>query len=163
VSTQALEATFGAAGSSVKLIVLGACYSELNAQALLRHVGCVVGMSGAIAADAARSFAIGFYGGVGERESIAAAYAQGCAAISLQGLADHDRPQLAVHTGIDAGKFVLAADPVEAESSQGRPIELTAVADSVREPHARSKTDQTQPRHGPQVVTGGGQVDTDPR
>jgi hypothetical protein len=85
VSTQALEATFGAAGSSVKLIVLGACYSELNAQALLRHVGCVVGMSGAIADDAARSFAIGFYGGLGERESIAAAYAQGCAAISLQG------------------------------------------------------------------------------
>jgi hypothetical protein len=37
------------------LIVLGACYSELNAQALLRHVDCVVGMSGAIAHDAARS------------------------------------------------------------------------------------------------------------
>ena len=163
VSTQALEATFGAAGASVKLIVLSACYSELNAQALLRHVGCVVGMSGAIADDAARSFAIGFYGGLGERESIAAAYAQGCAAISLQGLADHDRPKLAVHTGIDAGKLVLAADPVEAESSQGRPIELTAAADNAREPHARSKTDQTQPRHGPRVVTGSGQVDTDPR
>jgi len=164
VSTEALEATFGAAGSSVKLIVLSACYSELNAQALLRHVGCVVGMSGAIAADAARSFSIGFYGGLGERESISAAYAQGRAAISLQGLAEHDRPKLAVHTGIDAGKLVLAADPVEAESSQGRPVELTAAADSAMEsPHARSKTDQTQPRHDPHVVTGGGQVGTDPR
>jgi hypothetical protein len=154
VSTEALEATFGAAGSSVKLIVLSACYSELNAQALLQHVGCVVGMSGAIADDAARSFAIGFYGGLGERESIAAAYAQGCAAISLQGLADHDRPKLAVHTGIDAGKLVLAADPVEAESSQGRPIELTAAADSAMESsHARSQTDRTQPRHDPHVVS----------
>jgi hypothetical protein len=116
VSTEAIEATFGAAGSSVQLIILSACYSELNAQALLRHVGCVVGMSGAIADDAARSFAIGFYGGLGERESIAAAYAQGCAAIRLQGLSDHNRPKLAVRTGIDAGQLVLAADPLEAPS-----------------------------------------------
>ena len=119
VSPEALEATFGAAGSSVQLIVLSACYSELNAQALLRHVGCVVGMSGAIADDAARSFAIGFYGGLGERESIAAAYAQGCAAIRLQGLADHDRPKLAVRAGIDAGKLVLAADPYVASPQTG--------------------------------------------
>jgi hypothetical protein len=138
VSTEALEETFGAAGPSVKLIVLSACYSELNAQALLRHVGCVIGMSGEIANDVARSFAIGFYGGLGERESIAAAYAQGCAAISLQGLADHDRPRLAVRAGVDANKLVLAADPVE-----------------------RSKTDALD-RAAPQVVTGGGDG-TEPR
>jgi hypothetical protein len=119
VSTEALEETFGAAGSSVQLIVLSACYSELNAQALLRHAGCVVGMSGAITDDAARSFAIGFYGGLGERESIAAAYAQGCAAIRLQGLADRDRPRLAVRAGIDAGKLVLAADPPDRADRRG--------------------------------------------
>jgi hypothetical protein len=95
-------------------------------------------MSGAIGDDAARSFAIGFYGGLGERESIAAAYAQGCAAIRLQGLSDHDRPKLAVRAGIDAGKLVLAADPVK-----------------------RSKTDPLD-RTVPQVVTGGGDG-TDPR
>ena len=61
--------------------------------------------------DAARSFAIGFYGGLGARESIAAAYAQGCAAISLEGLTDADRPQLAVRDGVDAKQLVLAADP----------------------------------------------------
>ncbi|HEX8108704.1 MAG TPA: CHAT domain-containing protein [Kofleriaceae bacterium] len=119
VSTEALEATFGAAGSSVQLTVLSACYSELNAQALLQHVDCVVGMSGAIADDAARSFAIGFYGGLGERESIAAAYAQGCAAISLQGLSDRDRPKLAVRTGIDAGKLVLAAYAPDRAAGRG--------------------------------------------
>jgi hypothetical protein len=78
---------------------------------LLPHVGCVVGMSGAIRDDAARSFAIGFYGGLGERESIAAAYKQGCAAISLAGLRDRDRPQLVVRAGVDASKLVLAGDP----------------------------------------------------
>jgi hypothetical protein len=111
VSTEALEATFGAAGSSVKLVVLSACYSEVHARALLPYVGCVVGMSGSIRDDTARSFAIGFYGGLGERESVATAYKQGCAAIRLEGLPDGDRPQLAVRAGVDASKLVLAADP----------------------------------------------------
>ncbi|HWO19635.1 MAG TPA: CHAT domain-containing protein [Kofleriaceae bacterium] len=111
VSTEALEEAFSAAGASVKLVVLNACYSEVQAKALLPHVDCVVGMSGSIRDDAAQSFAIGFYGGLGERESIAAAYKQGCAAITLEGLRDRDRPQLAVRAGVNASKLVLAADP----------------------------------------------------
>ncbi len=110
VSTEALAETFGAAGASVKLVVLSACYSEAQAEALLAHVDCVVGMGGAIHDDAARSFAIGFYGGLGERESIVTAYKQGCAAISLEGLRDRDRPQLAARAGVDASKLILAAD-----------------------------------------------------
>jgi GTPase SAR1 family protein len=111
VSTQALEQTFGAAGSSVQLVVLNACYSEAQAQALLPHVGCVVGMHGSILDAAARSFAIGFYGGLGEHESIDAAFKQGRAAISLNGLDHHDRPQLAVRADLDARKLILAANP----------------------------------------------------
>ncbi len=108
VSAGALRDAFGAAGSSVKLAVLSACYSEAAAQALLGHVDCVVGMSGAIHDDAARSFAIGFYGGLGECESIEAAYRGGCAAIGLDGFFDYDRPQLKAHRAIDPGAVILA-------------------------------------------------------
>jgi hypothetical protein len=111
VSPAAIAETFGAAGASVKLVVLNACYSEVQADALLAHVDCVVGTSGAIHEDAARSFAIGFYGGLGERESVAAAYQQGRAAISLEGQHDSARPQLKARAGVDAGQLVLAADP----------------------------------------------------
>jgi len=111
VSTTALKETFEAAGASVKLNVLNACYSEVQAEALLAHVDCVVGMGGSIHDDAARNFAIGFYGGLGERESVAAAYKQGRAAISLEGLRDSDRPQLKVRDGVDPSRFILAADP----------------------------------------------------
>jgi hypothetical protein len=107
VTAQALHDTFGAAGASVKLVVLNACYSNVQAEALRAHVDCVVGMSGSILDDASRNFAIGFYGGLGERESIAAAFRQGCAAISLEGLRDSDRPQLKVRDGVDASKLVL--------------------------------------------------------
>jgi hypothetical protein len=47
---------------------------------------------------------------LGERESIAAAYAQGCAAIGLECLPAADRPQLAVRDGVDAEQLVLAAE-----------------------------------------------------
>jgi hypothetical protein len=92
VSVMALRDAFGAAGSSVKLVVLSACYSELAAEALLAHVDCVVGMAGCVRDAAARSFAIGFYGGLGEGESIAAAHKDGCAAVGLEGLPEGDRP-----------------------------------------------------------------------
>jgi hypothetical protein len=112
VTARALHETFSAAGSSVKLVVLSACYSDVQAEALRAHVDCVVGMSGSIIDDAARNFAIGFYGGLGEREPIAAAFRQGCAAISLEGLHDSDRPQLRVRDGVDASQLVLGVpDP----------------------------------------------------
>src|SRR5439155_3877432 len=94
VSASAIEQTFGAAGPSVRLVVLNACYSAAQADALLAHVDCVVGMSGAIGDAAARHFAVGFYGGLGEREPVSAAYQQGKAAIALEGLRDGDLPQL---------------------------------------------------------------------
>lgn len=59
VTLEAIAQAFGAAGTSVKLVVLSACYTAPIAEALLVHVDCVVGMSGSIHDDAARSFAIG--------------------------------------------------------------------------------------------------------
>jgi hypothetical protein len=115
VTAHALHDTFSSAGSSVKLVVLSACYSDVQAEALRAHVDCVVGMSGSIAHETARNFAIGFYGGLAERESIAAAFRQGCAAITLEGLRDSDRPQLRVRDGVDASQLVLGF-PVDTPS-----------------------------------------------
>ncbi|TMQ20398.1 MAG: CHAT domain-containing protein [Deltaproteobacteria bacterium] len=135
LSIAALEKTFGAAGESVQIVVLNACYTEQLADALLGHVDCVVGTSGVIHDDAARSFAIGFYGGLGERESVAAAYKQGCAAVLLLG-SNHlararrkgrdvlvpqrdpwrnggviDRLRLKIRAGVDPGRLILAEGP----------------------------------------------------
>lgn len=108
VLTRALDETFGAAGASVKVVVLNACYSAIQAEALLVHVGCVVGMGGPIHAGAARAFAIGFYGGLGEKQSVGAAYRQGLAAISLEGQPEGAKPQLKVRPGIDVEGLMLA-------------------------------------------------------
>jgi WD40 repeat protein len=127
VSTAALEEAFAAAGGSVRLVVLNACYSEPQAKALLAHVDCVVGMDGTIDDHAARSFAIGFYGGLGEREPVANAYQQGQAAISLEGMHGGEHPLLRVRDGVDASRLVLAEAPAPPPSpSQAAPIDFTA-------------------------------------
>jgi len=112
VSPAAIAEAFGAAGASVRLVVLNACYSEPQADALLAYIDHVVGIGGTIHEETARVFAIGFYGGLGEHESIAVAYRQGQAAIDLQGLPDCDLPQLKVRAGVDATRFILAAVPL---------------------------------------------------
>ncbi|HEX3477143.1 MAG TPA: CHAT domain-containing protein, partial [Kofleriaceae bacterium] len=109
VSPEAIAQTFGAVGARVRLVVLNACYTAPLAEALLAHVDCVVGMTGAIHDDAARCFAIGFYGGLGEHESIARAFQQGRAAVDLEGLPDAERPELRVRAGFDASQLILAA------------------------------------------------------
>lgn len=119
VGAEALEQTFRSAGS-VALVVLNACYSDQLVHALLRSVPCVVGMRGPVFDDAARAFSVGLYGALAERESLARAYAQGCAAIRLFGVSGYDRPQLAARGGIEVEKLVLAAVPSGgAVSSQG--------------------------------------------
>jgi CHAT domain len=110
VSPEAIAQALGAAGASVKLVVLNACLTAPIAEALLAHVDCVVGMGGSIHDDAARSFAIGFYGGLGGHASVAAAYEHGRAAIRLDGLPDADRPRLLVRDGVDAAQITLTAD-----------------------------------------------------
>jgi hypothetical protein len=111
VTPEALAQTFGAVDTPVRLVLLNACYTGPLAEALLAHIDCVVGMSGSIHDDAARSFAVGFYGGLGEHESIAAAFQQGKAAINLEGLPDVERPQLKVRASFDADQLILAAAP----------------------------------------------------
>jgi hypothetical protein len=111
LSPSAVEETFGAAGRSVRLVVMSGCYVDLQAAALLSHVDCVVGTRGTVQPEVALVYAIGFMGALGDHESIAAAHKQACAAISLEGLGGGDAPQLKVRQGVDPGRIVLAAEP----------------------------------------------------
>jgi uncharacterized caspase-like protein len=62
VAATALASAFDAAGASVKLVVLDACYSKAYAEAVAAHIDCVVEMAGETVDGTATSFAIGLYG-----------------------------------------------------------------------------------------------------
>jgi hypothetical protein len=107
VSATALREMFGAAGASVRLVMLNAGYSEVQAEALLVHVDCAVGFRGPSRHDAARCFMIGFYGALAEGRSIADSYRQSCAAMRLEGWRDGDQPRLMVRKEVDAERLML--------------------------------------------------------
>lgn len=113
VSSAALAETFRAAGASVRLVVLNACYSDAQAETLLAYVDCVVGMHGPISDDEARSFALGFYGGLIDGESIAVSYDQGIAAISLTGICHLNRPKLKSRNSKESDPLVRLSMTVE--------------------------------------------------
>src|SRR5512140_3012718 len=83
VSTDILAQIMRAAGASVTVVVLNACYSEVQAQALIAHVPCVIGMSDAIGDEAAIIYAESFYRALASGTSVASAHEQGIVALGL--------------------------------------------------------------------------------
>lgn len=110
VETSALANLFQIVGGNVRCVVLNACHSAHQAQAVAEHVDCVVGTSSAIGDEAAIRFAAGFYRALGYGRSVGTAFALGRNEIDLAALADEDVPRLHVRTGVDAAnvEFVQA-------------------------------------------------------
>jgi hypothetical protein len=59
VGTDALANLFALHKENVRCVVLNACYSQEQAEAICKHIPFVVGMSNSIADDSAAAFAVG--------------------------------------------------------------------------------------------------------
>ncbi|MBD0264321.1 MAG: GUN4 domain-containing protein [Tolypothrix sp. Co-bin9] len=78
----------------VECVVLNACYSEIQAKAIARHVNYVIGMSQEIGDRAAIAFSVAFYDALGAGRSVEFAYELGCAAIRLENIPENLTPKL---------------------------------------------------------------------
>ncbi|MEA5549483.1 CHAT domain-containing protein [Anabaena cylindrica UHCC 0172] len=95
VSTEALANLFKRfASRGLECVVLNACYSEIQADEIVKHIDYVVGMNSSIGDDAAIKFAVGFYDELGAGYSYEDAYNGGCDAIALQGIPEEYTPIL---------------------------------------------------------------------
>ena len=81
----------------IHCVVLNSCYSQLQAEAIAKHVPYVIGMSRAIGDRAAIEFAVGFYDALGAGRSVEFAFKLGCAAIDLAGKPESVTPILLKH------------------------------------------------------------------
>jgi DNA replication protein DnaC len=84
VSTQALSNLFKNFASTIECVLLNACYSEVQANAISEHINYVIGMNEAIQDKAAIYFTRGFYQALGNGKSIEQSYELGRNAIELQ-------------------------------------------------------------------------------
>jgi hypothetical protein len=94
VTTEALSSLFELCADHVECVLLNACYSEIQADAIAQHINYVIGMSQAIGDTAAIKFAMGFYDALGAGKSIETAYKFGCNAIQLENIPEHLTPQI---------------------------------------------------------------------
>ena len=94
VSARALSQLFSVLKDNIKCVVLNACYSEQQAQAIAQSIDCVIGMSTAIGDEAAIGFAAAFYQALGFGRDVKTAFELGCVQIDLESLNEQDTPKL---------------------------------------------------------------------
>lgn len=94
VPVRALSSLFSVLKDDIRCVVLNACYSEKQAQAIAGHIDYVIGMSKAIRDKAAISFAAAFYQALGYGKDVETAFDLGCVQIDLENLGERDTPKL---------------------------------------------------------------------
>lgn len=94
VSTESLGRLFRLFQNTVECVLLNACYSEAQAEAIHQHINYVVGMNQAVGDRAAIKFAVGFYDALGAGRSYDDAYEFGRSAIDLENIPEYATPVL---------------------------------------------------------------------
>lgn len=107
VRAEALGRLFRVFKKDVKCVVLNACWSAMQSQAIAAEIGCVVGMSRRVDDRAASDFAAGFYGALGYGKNVQDAFDLGCNQIDLSGLKDADVPRLDTRPDVRADKLTF--------------------------------------------------------
>ncbi len=106
VPPNALSDLFRILRDGLQCVVLNACFTEKQAQAIAAHVPCVVGMRSRVRDDAAVRFSTGFYRGIAHGRSIRVSFELGCNELNLHGFTDADKPRL-IATGAAAERPVI--------------------------------------------------------
>src|SRR3954452_8234921 len=101
VSQTALVHLFRTLKDNLRVVVLNACYSRTQAEALAETVDCTIGMNRPIGDRAAIVFAASFYRAVGFGRSVREAFELGRAALLLEGIPEDQTPKLHVRDGVD--------------------------------------------------------------
>jgi WD40 repeat protein len=102
---------------NLRLVVLNACSTRRQAEALTEIVDFVVSMNRTITDRAAIMFAASFYGALAFGRSVQKAFEQGLARLSAEGIAEVDAPELLVRAGVDAADVVLVGSAPRMDSA----------------------------------------------
>jgi Protein of unknown function (DUF1488)/CHAT domain len=91
---------------TLRCVVLNACYSAGQADAIVAHIDHVVAMPNAISDESAIAYSVGFYSALGAGRSIEDAHRFGIAQIAVEGLSAPDPPLLLSRTAVGTPAFI---------------------------------------------------------
>jgi CHAT domain len=110
VPPDALANIFRALKDNVRVVLLNACYSDAQADAIVGEIDCAVGMGDEIEDEAAIAFAAAFYEVLGYGRSVQAAF--DLASVQLEGAgADPSLAKLHKRRGVKPAEIILVRPP----------------------------------------------------
>ncbi|MBV7338469.1 CHAT domain-containing protein [Chloroflexi bacterium TSY] len=138
VSSRALSQLFSVLKDNIRCVVLNACYSESQAQAIAQHIDCVIGMSNAIGDASSVSFATSFYQALGFGRDVNTAFDLGRVQIDMENLGQEDVPQLRTTKSDPTKIFFVRSKTDSSSSGHTSQPEKTPVASSSEDQKASS-------------------------
>jgi anti-anti-sigma factor len=94
IETDVLSGLFELISDTITCVVLNACFSEIQAKAIVSFIPFVIGMNDAIGDNAAIAFSIGFYRALVAGQPVEKAYRFGCIEMRLKNINEHMKPVL---------------------------------------------------------------------
>lgn len=107
VSPAALKALFRVLKDNIRLVVMNACYSQIQAKSISEVIDCVIGMNDSIGDEAAIKFSLSFYSAIGFGRSVKEAFEQSKVSLMLEGISEENTPELFVRSSVDASTVYL--------------------------------------------------------
>ena len=108
VRKEALVKLFRTFRDNIRVVVLNACFSRPQAEAITGEIDCAIGMTRAISDDAAITFAGSFYRAIGFGRSVKNAFDQGNSAVAMMvGITEEQTPELMAKLNVAAESIVL--------------------------------------------------------
>ena len=101
VSLRAIVEMFKVVASGIKLVVFNTCFSENQANEIVAHISCAIGMNTSVGDDAARVFSAQLYSAISFGKSIGESFDQAKVALILENIPEDQTPQLFMHDGIN--------------------------------------------------------------
>ena len=102
-----IKQLFSTLKDNVRLVLLNACYSRSQAEAIVEVIDCAIGMKKAIGDEAAITFAAAFYQAIGFGRSIESAFQSGRTALMLEGIHEENTPELLSSKGVNPAEIFL--------------------------------------------------------
>jgi len=124
VPAPALRQLFTAMKGNIRVVVLNACYSRPQAEAIVEVIDCAIGMKQEIGDQAAIAFAASFYRAIGYAHSVADAFEQGKTALMLAGIPEENTPTLHSRAGVDPAQVFLVEPKGDEEEVEQRGARL---------------------------------------
>lgn len=107
VSKEAMSMAISTASDTVRLVFFNACFSEQQAESVVKNIEAAVGMNDSIGGDTAIIFAAQFYSSIGFGYSLDKSFKQAKAAIMLDGISQENIPQIFCRDDVNLEEVIL--------------------------------------------------------